>query len=190
MNYNKYHRPNFCYLSSTAEGLKKGLWFFLKYCKTILSMTTHASCCILNSFWPIITKNVLLSTYFTTDLYHRRTHMATSPPAPVVVFSKGNCLILKRYLKHWWVFLLSLWHRLVTAPSFNEVTQKHRELTPSWALFTQNANRILGCLRKSRSREVSLHPALCSALVRPHLELWGSPYEPDVEVLEWVHEGL
>lgn len=103
------------------------------------------------------------------------------PPAPVVVFSKGNCLILKRYLKHWWVFLLSLWHRLLTAPSSNEVTQKHRELTPSWALVTQIADRILGCLGKSRSREVSLHPALCSALVRPHLEHWGSPYEPDVE---------
>lgn len=91
MNYNKYHRPNFCYLSSTAEGLKKGLWFFfyLKYCKTILSMTTHASWCILNTFWPIITKNVLLSTYFTTDLYHRMTHIwQHPPPAPVVVISK------------------------------------------------------------------------------------------------------
>lgn len=84
--------------------------------------------------------------------------MATSPPAPVVVISKVIVSFLKTFEALVGVYTLPLMQR-VAAPTFNEVTQRPRELTPSWALFPQNTNRILGCLRKSRSREVSLHPA-------------------------------
>ncbi|GAB0179558.1 mitochondrial enolase superfamily member 1 [Grus japonensis] len=59
------------------------------------------------------------------------------------------------------------------------------------ALAAQKANRVLGCIRTSvtsRSREVIL--PLYSALVTPHLEyciqLWGSQYRRDMELLERV----
>lgn len=161
MNYSKYHRPNFCYLSSRAEGLKKGLWFFfyLKYCKTILSMTAHASCCILNTFWPIITKNVLHSTYFTTDLYHRMTHMATSPPAPVVVISN----VIVSFLKDNWStgggFYFPFDADRLLLPASMKLHRSMESWHPPGLFFSQNANRMLGWLRRSRLREVSLPPA-------------------------------
>ncbi|GAB0183919.1 hypothetical protein GRJ2_000857200 [Grus japonensis] len=59
------------------------------------------------------------------------------------------------------------------------------------ALAAQKANRVLGRIKRgvtSRSREVIL--PLYSALVRPHLEycvqLWGSQYRRDMELLERV----
>ncbi|GAB0183724.1 mitochondrial enolase superfamily member 1 [Grus japonensis] len=55
-------------------------------------------------------------------------------------------------------------------------------------LAAQKANHILGCIKRSRSREVIL--PLYFALVRPHLEyciqLWGLQYKRDVELLERV----
>ncbi|GAB0205993.1 hypothetical protein GRJ2_003064900 [Grus japonensis] len=57
------------------------------------------------------------------------------------------------------------------------------------ALAAQKANRVLGCIKTSmtsRSREGIL--PLYSALERPHLEyciqLWGSQYKRDMELLE------
>ncbi|GAB0189876.1 hypothetical protein GRJ2_001452900 [Grus japonensis] len=59
------------------------------------------------------------------------------------------------------------------------------------ALAAQKANCVLGCIKRSvtnRSRDVIL--PLYSALVRPHLEyciqLWGSQYKKDMELLEQV----
>lgn len=139
-------------------------------------MTAHASCCILNTFWPIITKNVLLSTYFTTDLYHRMTHTATSPHAPVVVISK----VIVSFLKDNWstggVFLLSLWCRQVTAPSFNEVTQKHGELTPSWALFLPKCQQDAELAQEEQVE--GGEPSPCSSAQHWWGHTWSSQYKP------------
>jgi len=68
-----------------------------------------------------------------------------------------------------------------------------KKLSMTWqcALAAQKANRILGCIKRSmdsRLREVTL--ALCSALVRPHLEscvqLWSPQHRKDMDLLEQV----
>ncbi|GAB0188227.1 hypothetical protein GRJ2_001288000 [Grus japonensis] len=63
--------------------------------------------------------------------------------------------------------------------------------TTECLLTAQKANRILGCIKRSVTttlREVIPH--LYSALVRPHLEyciqLWGSQYKKDMDLLERV----
>ncbi|GAB0195153.1 mitochondrial enolase superfamily member 1 [Grus japonensis] len=67
------------------------------------------------------------------------------------------------------------------------------KLNMSWqcALAAQKAGHVLGCIKSSvtsRSREGIL--PFCSALVRPHLEyciqLWGSQYKKDMDLLERV----
>ncbi|GAB0179948.1 mitochondrial enolase superfamily member 1 [Grus japonensis] len=64
-------------------------------------------------------------------------------------------------------------------------------MSRQYVLAAQKANRVLGCIKRgvsSRSREVIL--PLYSTLIRPHLEyciqLWGSQYRRDMELLERV----
>jgi len=64
-------------------------------------------------------------------------------------------------------------------------------MTHQCVLAAQNANHILGCIKRSvasRSREVIL--SLCSALVRSYLEsraqLWSSQSRKDMDLLEKV----
>ena len=63
------------------------------------------------------------------------------------------------------------------------------DMSQQWVLADQEANRILGCIKRSvtsRSREVIL--PLYPTLERPHLEcciqLWGSQHMKDIDLLE------
>jgi len=63
------------------------------------------------------------------------------------------------------------------------------DVSHQWALTTQKANCILGCIKRSvasRSREVIL--PLCSTLVRPQrdscIQLWSPQHRTDLELLE------
>ncbi|GAB0177073.1 hypothetical protein GRJ2_000172500 [Grus japonensis] len=71
------------------------------------------------------------------------------------------------------------------------LVDKKLNMSRQCVLAAQKANHILGCIKRSltcRSREVIL--PLYSALMRPHLEhciqLWGSQYKRDIELLERV----
>jgi len=68
---------------------------------------------------------------------------------------------------------------------------KKLDMSQHHALAAQNANRVLGCIKRnmaSRSRDVIL--PLCSALARPHLEsciqLWRPQHGKDMELSEQV----
>ncbi|GAB0195147.1 hypothetical protein GRJ2_001980000 [Grus japonensis] len=71
------------------------------------------------------------------------------------------------------------------------LVDKKLNMSQQCALAAQKANHVLGHIKSSvtsRSREGIL--PFCSALVRPHLEycvqLWGSQYRKDMDLLERV----
>lgn len=150
-------------------------------------MTAHASCCILNTFWPIITKNVLHSTYFTTDLYHRMTHMATSPPAPVVVISK----VIVSFLKDNWStgggFYFPFDADRLLLPASMKLHKSMESWHPPGLCFYPKCQQDAGLAQEEQAE--GGEPSPCPSAQHWWGHTWSSQYKPDLDVLEWLHGG-
>ncbi|PKU37856.1 hypothetical protein llap_11840 [Limosa lapponica baueri] len=76
-----------------------------------------------------------------------------------------------------------------SSPSENDLgvlVDEKLDVSQQCTLAAHRANCLLGCIKRSRSREVIL--PLCSTLMRTHLEycIWSPQHRKDVDLLEWV----
>lgn len=108
------------------------------------------------------------------------------PPCPSSGYFIGNCLFLKGNWSTGGGFTFPLMQTGNCSQLQWSYTEAWRADTLLGSVFTPNAIRMLGWLRRSSSGEGSLPPALAQHCWG---HTWSSQYKPDLGVLEWVMEG-